>query len=102
MGAVLVPVWHVARAPEEAIYIGRPSRWGNPYPLRREEQRGATLERYRRWLWEEIRSGRLPLEELAELAGKHLSCYCKPRPCHGDILEAAAEWAARELRMSEC
>ncbi len=23
---------------------------------------------------------------LTELAGKRLGCYCKPLPCHGDVL----------------
>lgn len=93
-----MPVWHLARAPEGAVFIGRPSRWGNPYPLKREEERGATLERYRRWLWNEVDSGRLPLEDLAALDGQDLACYCAPHPCHGDVLERAAAWAAAELR----
>ena len=25
-----------------------------------------------------------------DLAGKHLVCWCAPRPCHGDVLLAAA------------
>lgn len=90
-----MPVWHIARAPEGSVYIGRPSRWGNPFPVGDEAERGSTLERYRAYLWDEIRSGRLPLRDLAALDGAHLACYCKPRPCHGDILEAAAAWAAR-------
>lgn len=93
-----MPVWHVARAPVGAVFIGRPSRWGNPYPLMRGEERGVTLERYRCYLWEEVRSGRLALEDLAALDGADLACYCSPLPCHGDILERAASWAAAELR----
>ena len=97
-----MPVFHLARAPEGATYIGRGSRWGNPYPLGRHEERGATVERYRCYLWEEIRSGRLSLEDLAALNGRDLACYCKPHPCHGDVLEAAAAWAAIELDGVEC
>jgi hypothetical protein len=94
-----MPVFHVARAPKGAIYVGRPSRWGNPFPIRPVGStdpvaRARSIERYRTWLWEEIRSGRLDPAELAELAGKDLACYCAPLPCHAEVLEAAAEWAA--------
>lgn len=88
------PVWHIARAPENAIYIGRGSRWGNPYRLGPHETRSDTIERYRRYLWGQIATGELPLADLAALDGADLACYCKPKACHGDVLEAAAAWAA--------
>ena len=38
-----------------------------------------------------------------ELAEKHnrgedivLICWCKPKPCHGDILAKAIEWLAKQ------
>lgn len=81
------------RAEPHDIYIGRPSRWGNPFRLSSNEPRGATIERYRQWLWDEIRGGRVAIAELCALDGKTLGCFCKPAPCHGDILAAAIEWA---------
>lgn len=56
------------------------------------------IERYRLHLWAEIRAERLPLERLAALAGKTLGCWCAPGPCHGEVLAAAATWAAAQLR----
>ena len=84
------------------VYIGRagkgrPGPWGNPFRLQNpkdDTQRQAVLDRYRRWLTAEVESGRLPLTRLAALAGKRLSCFCKPKDCHGDVLAQAAEWAA--------
>ena len=38
------------------------------------------------------------LAELAALDGKRLACWCAPEPCHGDVLAAAARWAAEQLR----
>jgi hypothetical protein len=88
----------------EGIYIGRPSRWGNPFSHRPETKAlhvVATVElavdAYRAWLWEEIKAGRITLEELAELHGQTLICWCKPGPCHGDVLAAAAAWADDKL-----
>lgn len=84
------------------IYIGRPGkglegRWGSPFRLSVNEERGATIERYRAWLWAEIGAGRISLGDLASLHGKMLGCFCKPAPCHGDVLEAAAAWAVAQL-----
>lgn len=82
------------------VYIGRPSRWGNPFTHKdgtRAEYvvgtRDEAVERYRAWLWAEIRDGRIELSELAALRGKTLGCWCAPARCHGEILAAAAEWA---------
>lgn len=33
------------------VYIGRPSRWGNPFNLKRESDREAVLQRYTAWLF---------------------------------------------------
>jgi hypothetical protein len=104
-------VVHCKRAPYD-IYIGRgrdprtgkPGEWGNPYSHRPSRVPGVivvgsmeeAIDRYRRRLWAEIRSGRLPLERLASLDGKTLGCWCAPSPCHGEALAAAAAWAAAQ------
>jgi hypothetical protein len=66
------------------VYIGRPSKWGNPFRMRKEGDRAAVLEKYSVWITEG--DGRHLLADLHELKGKTLGCYCKPKPCHGDIL----------------
>jgi len=83
--------------PTGAVWIMRPSRWGNPFVIGRDGDRDAVLAKYRAWLWAEINSGNLPLPDLAALDGAALVCCCAPKPCHGEILLAAAEWAARRL-----
>lgn len=71
------------------IYIGRPSKWGNPYshlPQSRAEYRVATrmeaIERFRDY----VLSDATLLAALGELKGKVLGCWCAPLPCHGDVL----------------
>ena len=79
-------------APKDAIYIGRGSKWGNPYSHKkgtkadevvstREEAIATT--KYRQYLEEHPE-----LKEAAkkELKGKDLVCFCKPAACRGDIL----------------
>ena len=82
---------------DDAVTITRPSQWGNPYILGIDGDRDTVIARYRVWLWDRIKSGEISLEELAALHGRQLVCICKPKPCHGDVLEAAAEWAFRQL-----
>ena len=72
------------------VYIGRPSKWGNPYPLRTESQRAAVIAQYRTWLV-------LQPHLMAELFGKRLGCFCAPRPCHGDVLAELADMPNRDL-----
>lgn len=77
------------------VYIGRPSKWGNPFshiksvsaciyvPTREE-----AIANYEIWL-------RYHPELMAaiktELKGKVLGCWCKPLPCHGDVLARIAD-----------
>lgn len=78
------------------VYIGRPSSWGNPLPLRHERERSAIIEKYRQWLWGEIKAGRVTVADLLELDGKTLGCWCKPKACHGDVIAAAVAWATQQ------
>lgn len=75
------------------VYIGRPSKWGNPFshkPGKGECQVDTVeqaIECYRRWI---VTQPSL-MADLHELRGKVLGCWCKPGPCHGDILLELAE-----------
>ena len=63
------------------VYIGRRSKWGNPFRMKSENQRGEVIEKY-----EDYARQKFSKDELAVLVGKRLGCFCKPRKCHGDIL----------------
>lgn len=73
------------------VYIGRPSKWGNPFKLRAGESRESCLDRYRKWLMDQPGL----LSALGELKGKILGCWCKPKSCHGDILAELADEGTR-------
>jgi Domain of unknown function (DUF4326) len=64
------------------VYIGRPSKWGNPFAIGRDGTREQVIEKYRVWL---LRQPAL-VACLPELRGQRLKCFCAPRACHGDIL----------------
>jgi hypothetical protein len=69
------------------VYIGRPSKWGNPFVITREDQRAKVVEQYREYL---LASPEL-MAALPELRGKTLGCWCAPLACHGDVLAELAD-----------
>lgn len=64
------------------IYIGRGSKWGNPFIIDRDGDRARVIMLYRMWITENVEL----MANLHELRGKTLGCFCKPQPCHGDVL----------------
>lgn len=77
---------HCKRAPFD-VYVGRPSKWGNPFKLRHEGERSKVLARYRAWLLDQPE---LVATAKAELRGKVLGCWCAPKACHADVLAEVA------------
>lgn len=84
------------RMPENTLYVGRGSKWGNPNKIGDHSPiDGEPMEDYE--VVSEYRAnlifGRddiaMPTEEdiTAELAGKNLACWCPlDQPCHADVL----------------
>jgi hypothetical protein len=79
-------VVHCKRAPYE-VYIGRPSKWGNPFEIGKNGTRQQVIEKYRAWILSQPQL----IAALGELRGKVLGCWCKPQPCHGDVLTELAD-----------
>jgi hypothetical protein len=84
---------YIGRANQRAGLAASPL--ANPYKVSDYGgQRGATLDDYRHWLWGRIVAGDAAV--LAALRGitaeTVLVCWCKPGPCHGDVVAAAARW----------
>jgi hypothetical protein len=67
----------------DGVYIGRPSKWGNPFAIGRDGSRSDVVQKFKQYLDENP-----ALKEAAkkELKGKNLVCFCAPLSCHGDIL----------------
>ena len=81
------------------VRIDRRTRWGNPEPMKNksDDERSRVIEVFRQYLWKQISTGKVTLEDLAALHGKRLGCHCAPKACHGDVLASAAEWAYNKL-----
>ncbi|AIY15820.1 DUF4326 domain-containing protein [Pimelobacter simplex] len=101
------------RAPLGTIYVGRPTPWGNPFPVARTAggmfPRADAVRMYRELVVDGAttfdghqfartdRRGPLHVPTVADirrvLAGHDLACWCplkdadgKPVPCHADVL----------------
>lgn len=64
------------------IYIGRGSKWGNPFVIGKDGNRKEVIEKYEQYIMKRPDL----LNDLHELKGKVLGCWCAPLPCHGDVL----------------
>lgn len=81
------------------VYIGRkgivfidgkrfPSKdsiWANPFKIVGVQTREFVIDKYEKYIRNKIKNENL-YEELEKLRGKNLGCWCKPLPCHGDVL----------------
>lgn len=94
---------------ENKLYIGRyndklklkSSPLSNPYWVSEARKREEAIALYKRLIWQSIKRARdegiidgimQELTRIAELDNVELVCYCKPLPCHGDVIINAINW----------
>jgi hypothetical protein len=70
------------RSSATQVYIGRPSKWGNPFVIGRDGSRTEVIAKYRAWI---VAQPAL-MNALDELRGRDLICWCALLACHGDVL----------------
>ncbi len=70
------------------VYIGRPSKWGNPFKIGTDGSRQDVIHKYRFWI---LDNTSLNKQIRSELRGKTLGCWCRPDACHGDVLAELAD-----------
>jgi hypothetical protein len=61
---------------EDLVYIGRPTKWGNPFKIGRDGNRQECIDKYYEYIKNGIRQDLI--DALPELKGKALACWCKP------------------------
>ena len=107
------------RMPENAVYVGRPTKWGNPFwHVQKFHGLDRALLLYRNLFegwnpsavvdwpdgyvhqvyedhckWGKRIKGNPTDAAISELRGKDLACFCPPNQrCHADILLEIANW----------
>ena len=101
------------RMPSNTIYVGRPTKYGNPFRLidgmmfyycvnrtilspwiiydngKNDYMYEDVIGFYKMWIMEKLTDeiGLPPVPDIEELRGKDLACWCKPMNyCHVDVL----------------
>jgi hypothetical protein len=84
INAGLTKVVNIDKGGKHDIYIGRGSRWGNPYAIGFDGDRDEVIHKFKY----DFERGFLKFskKDALELKGKILGCHCKPAACHGDVL----------------
>lgn len=85
-------VVHLKKEPFD-VRIDRTTKWGNPFVIGKDGNRDEVIKKYRIWLSQQAGL----LSEVDSLKDKTLGCWCKPKPCHGDILAELANHNSRLL-----
>jgi len=95
--------WRAANP--EAVIVARPTKWGNPFGITREDRREDAVKEFRKLitspgttshsLGDGLTLKRIPAwhepadlrAALFELQGRDLACWCPlDKPCHADVL----------------
>ncbi len=89
---------------DDDVYVGRPSKWGNPFKIHDPKDRKVVIQMYEDWVLGRVTKpgitpvgmiGRRPsftVDDIKrELKGKRLFCWCHPRACHADVLAKIAD-----------
>jgi hypothetical protein len=82
------------RSSQNAVYIGRPSVLGNPFVLGRDGDRSTVIEKFRHWLWVQVKQGNVQVLRAIRSLTEHsvLGCWCSPDACHGQVIQACWQW----------
>ncbi len=76
--------------PKGAVYVGRPSKFGNPFTIGRDGSREEVIQKFEAWLFVADENSSPPMlitiDDLHSLRGKDLVCWCAPEACHAQIL----------------
>ena len=73
------------------VYIGRRGHgfdgyFGNPFPLEHESKREEVLAQFKQYFYMRLGADPQFRQQIETLQDKRLGCFCKPKPCHGDVI----------------
>ena len=86
------------KMPPNTVYVGRPTKWGNPFVVGKSGGAYTKLVKNQRHAWQLYESVAVDNQKLieaarAELRGKNLACFCplptqlyEPDCCHAAVL----------------
>ena len=78
---------------DDAVFVGRPSRYGNPWKVGKHGTRAEVIAYFRTW-WLSPINQPVRAQALVELKGKVLLCFCAPAACHAQVI---ADWLNEQV-----
>lgn len=87
-------------SPKDAVYIGRGSIYGNPFPMTDESHRLEVCEKYFHYVLDRLKTDLNFRIAVIQLHHRNLECFCsngtcsletKARYCHGHLLATLAD-----------
>ena len=85
--------YSIKNIPNKCVRIDRATIFGNPFKIGEHGSRDEVIERYKRYFLKRIKYDSDFRKAVKKLKGKVLLCWCRPLPCHGDVI---AEWLNNE------
>jgi len=84
---------HHHNEPEGSVYVGRPTKWGNPFSFQSNTtaphnvaSREEAVAAFRNWIMlDRPYQNGLRAQAKVELKGKDLVCWCSPASCHAEV-----------------
>lgn len=73
----------------DAIYVGRPSPYGNLFEIGPDGDRDAVCDKFESWLMLPEQA-KLRQQIRQDLKGYDLICWCSPKRCHAESLRKVA------------
>lgn len=71
------------------VYVGRPTKWGNPFQVNQHGTRDECVQQYATWIKSQPH---LMYAAMVELRGKRIACWCAPELCHAHVLAHVADY----------
>lgn len=92
------------RMPSNTVYVGRPTKWGNPYNTGDPAVDMRCFRKELEWYLSGVGCSpdrtKFVRQGLEELRGKNLACWCAPdQPCHADVLLELANLRPPEVNL---
>jgi hypothetical protein len=87
-----------AKSAGRYVFIGRPSRWQNPFKMDHKHtvndgDRAAVMAKFAEHTWPAMQDAIRREPDL--FVGKVCGCFCAPLPCHGDLIAAFVNGGCR-------
>jgi len=76
---------------EGDVLVDRRTIFGNPFKLQAGMAPGSTIAAFEDYARKRVATDHLYRQMVRNLHGRRLFCWCKPNPCHGDVLARLAE-----------